>query len=167
MFAQLFNYKFCPREATRKTFINDFLLSFLMISALDMQDLRYLNLFAQITKVNTRYFFEYNNMLVFCVPKSLVKKALGQNAENLKKMSGIVGKRIRVVAQPEGIEDAKEFIERIVSPLAFNNLEITADEIIMIAGKMNKALLIGREKKRLNEMKEIIKYFFKRDFRIV
>ena len=138
-----------------------------MESTFDMQDLRYLNLFAQITRVNTRYFFEYNNMLVFCVPKNLVKKALGQNAENLKKMSGIVGKRIRVVAQPDGIENAKEFIERIVSPLTFNNLEITADEIIMIAGRMNKALLIGREKKRLNEMKNIVKYFFKREFRIV
>lgn len=138
-----------------------------MESTLDMRDLRYLNLFAKITRVDTRYFFEYNNMLVFCVPKRLVQKALGQNAENLKKMSGIVGKRIRVVAQPEGIEDAKEFIERIVSPLTFGGLEITSDEIIMIGGKMNKALLIGREKKRLSEMKNIVKYFFKKDFRIV
>ena len=138
-----------------------------MISTLDMQDLRYLNLFAQITRVNTRYFFEYNNMLVFCVPRNLVKKALGENAENLKKMSGIVGKRIRVVAQPSGIEDAREFIERIVNPLTFNDLEITNDEIIMNAGRMNKALLIGREKRRLIEMQNIVKSFFKRDFRIV
>ena len=138
-----------------------------MTRTLDMQDLRYLNLFAQITQVNTRYFFEYNNMLVFCVPRKLIKKALGQNAENLKKMSGIIGKRIRVVAQPDGVEDAREFIERVVSPLTFSGLEITADEIIMNAGKMNKALLIGREKRRLNEMKSIIKYFFKMGFRIV
>jgi len=136
-----------------------------MISTLNMQDLRYLNLFAQITKVNTRYFFEYNSMLVFCVPRKLVKQALGENAENL--MSGIVGKRIRVVAQPDGIEDAKEFIGRIVSPLTFSGLEVTADEIIMNAGRMNKALLIGREKRRLIEMQKIIKDFFKRDFRIV
>ena len=132
-----------------------------------MQDLRYLNLFAQITKVNTRYFFEYNNMLVFCVPRRLIKQALGQNAENLKKMSGIIGKRIRVVAQPNGVEDAREFIERVVSPLTFNDLEITVNEIIMNAGRMNKALLIGREKRRLIEMQNIIKYFFKREFRII
>jgi len=123
-----------------------------MTSTFDMQDLRYLNLFAQITKVNTRYFFEYNNMLVFCVPRRLIKQALGQNAENLKKMSGIIGKRIRVVAQPNGVEDAREFIERVVSPLTFNDLEITVNEIIMNAGRMNKALLIGREKRRLIEM---------------
>jgi len=121
-----------------------------MTSTFDMQDLRYLNLFAQITKVNTRYFFEYNNMLVFCVPRRLIKQALGQNAENLKKMSGIIGKRIRVVAQPNGVEDARE-----------------VNEIIMNAGRMNKALLIGREKRRLIEMQNIIKYFFKREFRIV
>lgn len=138
-----------------------------MESTLDMQDLRYLNLFSKITKVDTRYFFEYNNMLIFCVPKRMVQKALGKNAENLKKMSSIVGKRIRVVAYPEGTEDAREFIERITSPITFSGLEITADEIIMVAGKMNKALLIGREKKRLNEMKNIVRYFFKRDFRIV
>lgn len=138
-----------------------------MTSTLDMQDLRYLNLFAKITKVDTRYFFEYNNMLVFCVPKKLIQKALGPNAENLKKMSSIIGKRIRVVAYPDEIENAREFIKNIISPLTFNDLEITADEIILIAGKMNKALLIGREKRRLNEMKEIVKYFFKRDFRIV
>ena len=138
-----------------------------MTSTFDMQDLRYLNLFAQITKVNTRYFFEYNNMLVFCVPRRLIKQALGQNAENLKKMSSIIGKRIRVVAQPNGVEDAREFIERVVSPLTFNDLEITVNEIIMNAGRMNKALLIGREKRRLIEMQNIIKYFFKREFRIV
>ena len=138
-----------------------------MTSTFDMQDLRYLNLFAQITRVNTRYFFEYNNMLVFCVPRRLIKQALGQNAENLKKMSGIIGKRIRVVAQPNGVEDAREFIERVVSPLTFNDLEITVNEIIMNAGRMNKALLIGREKRRLIEMQNIIKYFFKREFRIV
>jgi len=32
---------------------------------------------------------------------------------------------------------------------------------------MNKAMLIGREKRRLNEMKKIVQSFFKRDFRIV
>ena len=49
-----------------------------MTSSFDMQELRYLNLFESITKVNTRYFFRYNNMLVFCVPRMLIAKALGE-----------------------------------------------------------------------------------------
>ena len=132
-----------------------------------MQELRYLNLFESITKVNTRYFFRYNNMLVFCVPRMLIAKALGENAENLRKMSGILGKRIRVVAQPTDIKDAKKFIEAIISPITFQNLEIQDDKIVVNAGKMNKASLIGREKKRLYEMKKITNDLFKRDFEII
>jgi hypothetical protein len=40
-----------------------------MVKTLDMQDIRHLNLFNQITKINTRYCFEYNETLIFCVPK--------------------------------------------------------------------------------------------------
>ena len=138
-----------------------------MASTINMQDLRHLNLFSKITRVNTRHFFEYNNTLVFFVPRRLVSKALGENAKNLKKMNEILGKRIKVVSQPESTKDAKLFIERIVSPVKFNDLEIADKEIIVNAGRMNKAALIGREKRRLNEMKKIIKYFFKKDFKIV
>jgi len=138
-----------------------------MVSTLNMQDLRYLNLFSKITRVDTRYFFEYNNVLVFCVPRRLVSKALGENAKNLKKMNEILGKRIKVVAQPESIKDAKRFIERVVSPVTFKDLEITDDEIIVNAGRMSKAALIGRDKRRLNEMQKIIKDFFKKDFKVV
>ena len=138
-----------------------------MTNIFDMQELRYLNLFEKITKVNTRHFFRYNNMLVFCVPKMLITKALGKDAENLKRMSGILGKRIRVVAHPKDIKDAKKFIQAIIAPVVFKDLEIREDKIIINAGKMNKASLIGREKARLNEMKKIISIFFKRDFEIV
>ncbi len=138
-----------------------------MASTFSMQDLRYLNLFEKITRINTRYFFEYNNMLVFCVPKRLITKALGENAENLRKISAIVGKRIRVVAHPESIKNAKGFIEAIVSPVTFQDIEIKEDEIILNAGRMSKAALIGRDKRRLHEMQKIVRDFFKRDFRVV
>ncbi len=131
-----------------------------------MKDIRYINLFTKITRVNTRYFFEYNNMLVFCVPRKLLSKAVGPDAKNLRKMSDILKKRIRVVAQPKDISDAKSFIESIIAPVGFTDIEINNDEIVVTGGKQHKAALIGRNKRRLNEMKQIIKYFFKRDFRI-
>tara|TARA_Y100000310_G_C20324975_1_gene642517 strand:- start:131 stop:550 length:420 start_codon:yes stop_codon:yes gene_type:complete len=138
----------------------------MMVSTLDMKDIRYINLFTKITRVNTRYFFEYNNMLVFCVPRKLLSKAVGPDAKNLRKMSDILKKRIRVVAQPKDISDAKSFIESIIAPVGFTDIEINNDEIVVTGGKQHKAALIGRNKRRLNEMKQIIKYFFKRDFRI-
>jgi len=138
-----------------------------MVSTIDMQDMRYLNLFGKITRVSTRYCLKYNQALVFCVPKKLISKALGKNAENARQMSHILGKRIRVIAVPRDVKDAKEFISAIVSPVTFRELEITPDEIILTAGNQSKAALIGRNKRRFLEMQKIVKDFFKREFRII
>ncbi len=106
-------------------------------------------------------------MLIFCVPKNFVMKAVGENARNLKKMNEIIRKRIRVIPLPIGIQDAKSFIENIVSPVTFKDLEITDKEIILNAGgTQNKAALIGRDKKRLTEMQKIVNDYFGKEFRI-
>jgi len=138
-----------------------------MVSTIDMQDMRYLNLFEKITRVSTRYCFKYNQALVFCVPKKLISKALGKNAENARQMSKILNKRIKIIAIPRDIKDAKAFISAIVSPVTFKELEITPNEIILTAGNQSKAALIGRNKRRFLEMQKIVKDFFKKEFRIV
>lgn len=132
-----------------------------------MQDMRYLNLFGKITKVNTRFCFKYNEAIIFCVPKKLVSKAIGERGKNVKKMYEILGRKIKIISSPQGIKDAKEFIEAIVSPVTFKNLEIENNEIILTAGSQSKAALIGRNKRRLLEMQNIIKGFFGMEFRIV
>jgi transcription antitermination factor NusA-like protein len=104
---------------------------------------------------------------MFCVPKSKISQALGKNGENLKKISEIVKKRIRILAQPRGIEDSENFIKAIISPVTFNNLEITENEIIVNAGQQNKASLLGRNKRRLAEMQKIVKEFFGLGYKII
>ena len=138
-----------------------------MVNTIDMRDLRYLKLFQKVTKTQTKYCFIYNNIVIFALPKHLIKKSLGKNAENIKKISSIIKKRVRIVPIPKTIDDAKTFIEAVVSPVTFKDLEITEDEIILNAGSQNKAALIGRNKRRLLEMQELVKDFFKKDFRIV
>ena len=81
-------------------------------------------------------------------------------------MSDILDRRIKIVAQPQGIFDAEYFIRAIVSPTTFKNFEIKDNEI-QITGGDNKAILIGRNKKRLFEMQKIVKDFFGKEFRIV
>jgi len=68
---------------------------------------------------------------------------------------------------PRGIQDAKKFIEAIVNPVKFNDLEVTDNEIILTAGSHSKAALIGRNKRRMIEMQGIVKDFFSKEFRIV
>ncbi|MFW6283545.1 MAG: hypothetical protein ACOC1P_05860, partial [Minisyncoccales bacterium] len=115
----------------------------------------------------TKYCFNYNGTIVFCVPKRFLSQALGKNAENLKKISDIIGKRIRIVALPNGVEEAERFFKDIINPIQFKEMEITEDEIIITAGKQNKASLLGREKRRLIDLQKVSKEFFGKDLRVI
>lgn len=126
-----------------------------------------MNLFEKVTRIRTRYSFSYNDTLMFAVPRGLISKALGRNNENLRKISGILKKRIRVVAIPDGMKDVKSFVQAVINPVSFNSIEITPDEVIVTAGPQNKAALLGRNKRRLEEMKEIISNFFKLGYRVI
>ena len=137
-----------------------------MVNTIDMQEMRYLNLFEKIMGVRTRFCFRYNEAIFFCVPRHLLSKAIGENGRNIKEMSRILGRRIKVVVYPEGINNAETFIRAIVSPVTFKNFNVKDNEIT-IAGGSNKAALIGRNKRRLLEMQKIIRDFFKKEFRVV
>jgi len=116
-------------------------------------------------KIRTRFCFKYNEAIVFCVPKQLVSKAIGENGRNIRKMSETLGKRIKVVAAPEGLRDVERFLRGVISPTTFKSLEIKDNEIV-VSGGDNKAALIGRNKRRLLEMQKIVKDFFGKEFRI-
>tara|TARA_Y100000031_G_C8061179_1_gene310696 strand:+ start:274 stop:672 length:399 start_codon:yes stop_codon:yes gene_type:complete len=132
-----------------------------------MQDMRYLNLFGKITQISTRFCFSYNNQIIFCVPKNLISKAIGENGRNVKKINEILGKRVKVIPKPKGVYDIRKFVENIVSPVKFNDLEVAENEIILTAGNQSKAALIGRNKRRFLELQKISKDYFEKELRIV
>ncbi|MEA3329760.1 MAG: hypothetical protein U9Q06_03370 [Nanoarchaeota archaeon] len=137
-----------------------------MIKTIDMQVMRYINLFARISKVAPKHCFEYNNTIVFVVPRMKIKMAIGPESSNLKKMSGVIRKKIRVVAIPNGIRDAEQFVSTIISPAKIKNVEIDGETIIVNSAPQNKALLIGRNRRRFEEMRKIIKNYFGKELKI-
>ena len=138
-----------------------------MIKTIEMQDMRYLNLFEKITRINTRFCFKYNEAIVFCVPRPLISKAIGGGGRNIKQINEILKKRIKIIPSPRGIQDVKMFIGQIIKPVTFKDLEIKNNEIIVTAGKQSKAALIGRNKRRLLEMQKIVHDYFDKEFRII
>jgi transcription antitermination factor NusA-like protein len=138
-----------------------------MASIIEMGDLMHLKLFESVTKISTRYTFMYNNTLFFCVPEKLLSKAIGKDASNVKKISSISKKRVRILPLPRDDKDIKKFIELIVSPITFSELEIKPNEVVLTAGSQSKAALLGREKRRFKEMEKIVKDYFKKSFRII
>jgi transcription antitermination factor NusA-like protein len=130
------------------------------MKVLDMKFIRYANLFYKITKIRCGHCFEYNNSILFAVPRNLVMKSIGKDNINLEKLSSLIGKRIKIVAIPNGKEDVEGFVSIITKPVKFNGIELKGDEAIITAGIESKAALIGRGKIRLNEMENILEQYF-------
>ncbi len=137
-----------------------------------MQLMRYINLFAKVTRIPTTKCFVYNNQIVFAVPKQQVSMAIGRGAVNVKKINNILGKKIRVVAMPPTNtpsehddknlnEEIGKFVEAVISPVEFNKIEIKENSAVINAGRQNKAALIGRGRQREKELSEVLKNFFK------
>ena len=137
------------------------------MQTLDMRFIRYLNLFDKITGVKSKNCFFYNNFLMFSIPDNLVSKAIGKKGGNVKKLSSIINKKIKIIALPDNVGETERFVSEIIAPVHFKNLEITHDEIIITASKQDKAAIIGRNKVRLSELKKIIEENFGKKLRIV
>ncbi len=131
-----------------------------MKKVLDMQFIRYANLFSNITKISTNHCFEYNNTIIFAVPRKFIVKAIGPKNRNLEKLNRIIGKRIKIVAIPYGREDIENFVSIITRPVKFKAIEIKDNEAIISANTQSKAALIGKYKIRLEEMQNILDQYF-------
>ena len=133
-----------------------------MVETIDMQAMRYINLFSKVSNVSTTKVFVYNNQIVYAVPKAKVSMAIGKNAVNAKKLSDILRKKIKIVAMP-AIDDNDgigKFIEDVVSPVEFNKIEVNDSSVVITAGRNSKAALIGRNRLREKELAEVLKNFF-------
>ena len=130
--------------------------------------MRYINMLDKATRVKTTKCFNYNHTIIFAVPKQFISQAIGPDGRNIRNIQDQLGKRVRIIKEPLGTENAQEFIEEIVSPVKFKSLEIKSPELIITAGNMqNKASLLGRNKRRLDELNQIIKDTFNLDLKII
>jgi len=134
-----------------------------MAEIINMQLMRYINLFSKVARVSTTKCFVYNNQIVFAVPKSQVSMAIGKNAENVKRLRDILRKKIKVVAMPsiDSHEGIAKFVGDVVDPIEFNKVEVNDALVTINAGRQSKAALIGRGRIREKELSEVLKNFFK------
>lgn len=138
------------------------------MTVINMQMMRYINLLDRESRVRTKKCFFYNNIIFFAVPKELVSQAIGPNAIYVRKIEENLEKRVKIIKEPDGFNDLQRFIIDIVSPIKFKSIEIKGGEAIITAGNnQNKASLIGRNKRRLEELQQILQDMFKLNLKIV
>ena len=138
------------------------------MTTINMQTMRYINLLDRQTRVKTSNCFVYNNIIFFAVPRAMMSKAIGPGATNIKSLQNQLGKRVKIISQPNNPEDYNSFIKSIIEPVGFKSLEVKDGSIILTAGgKQNKAGLIGRNKQRLLELKKVTISVFKKDVKVI
>jgi len=131
------------------------------MAIINMQTMRYINLLDRASRVKTRQCFIYNNTIFFSVPRELVSKAIGPAALNVRKIQENLGKKVRIIPEPKGLFDAPRFVHDLVSPTRFKSLEIKDGSFILTAGSnQNKAILIGRNRRRFDELQKILHDLF-------
>src|SRR5680860_425553 len=133
-----------------------------MANVIDMQLMRYINLFGRITNISTTKVFYYNNQIIFAVPKAMVSVAIGKGACNIKKISETLRKKIRVVSMPavDDVEGIKKFVEDVVVPIEIGGVDMKGGSIVVNGGRQSKAALIGRNRTREKELADVLKDFF-------
>jgi transcription antitermination factor NusA-like protein len=138
------------------------------MAVLDMQLMRYINLLDRASRVKTSTCFVYNNIIYFAVPRSMMSKAIGPDATNVKSIQEQLGRKIKIIKEAEGREDSIGFISDVVSPVTFKSAEIKDNILAINAGNtQTKASLIGRNRRREEELKKIVKDVFDLELKIV
>ena len=139
------------------------------MAIINMQTMRYMNLLFRVAHVKAVKCFIYNNTIYFAVSPKLFSHALGPANRNVKIISEQLGKRIRIIRDPnEDVPGVSKFIESIVSPISFVSLELRDDSFVLTAGSRERAAtLIGRNKVRLDELSKVMESYFGKTLKIV
>ena len=138
------------------------------MTVIDMKAMRYINLLDKFSRVKTHNCFVYNNVVFFAVDRNQVSRAIGPAASNMRKIQESIGIKARVVREAEGLGDLKRFVEDVVAPIKPRMIEVKENVAVITSGNtQNKASLIGRDKRRFEELKKIVHDVFGLDLKIL
>ncbi len=114
---------------------------------IDLKIIGYINTFEKITKIHPIEFKENNGQLVFIVKEDQVKKAVGKGGINIKKLSNLFNKRIKVV---EYSKNPEKFFLNLIHPIIVKTMELTETQLLIRPDSIeDKSKIIGKNGKNL------------------
>lgn len=120
--------------------------------------MQWITLFENLSGAKVKDAFLRKSSVNFIVEKQDMWKAVGKKGANVKKIEGLIKKKIRVI---EFDEDVCRFVENFIYPIKVEKIELEEKIVNIYAqGAQTKGLLIGRESKNLKELKEILLRYF-------
>ncbi len=126
----------------------------------DLKTLKYMSFFEKITRTDVKDCIEEDDRLIFIVPQLQLRRAVGRDGANVKRIKKELNKRIKIVEYSPQITN---FIRSLIMPLKADEI-IEDKETGIITIKSNdrktKGLLIGKNAGNLRKYEEIVKRYF-------
>ena len=118
-----------------------------------------INLFEKITRAKLKDVWEEDEKLVFLVQEGFVKKALGKDNSNLKRLEGMFKRKIRIISFSD---NPVKFINNLLYPIRAEHIEVQDDKIVITAkDSQTKGKIFGRSRSNLERLSQIMKRYHK------
>tara|TARA_Y100000310_G_C20690685_1_gene821991 strand:+ start:2537 stop:2941 length:405 start_codon:yes stop_codon:yes gene_type:complete len=125
---------------------------------LDQRVIGFINVFERTTRASVKDCFEEGDVLVFVVQPGQIRKAVGKGGENIKRVSYLTKKKIKVI---EFSDSPAKFVSNLLYPMKAE-IELR-DNVLVIKSKDNKekGRIFGREKSNLKRIQKMADKYFK------
>jgi N utilization substance protein A len=131
---------------------------------LDKDKIQKITLFENLTKSKVKNLLDEEKLIII-VEQGEVGKAIGERGKNAKMIERLMHKKIRII---EFNNDPIKFINNFIYPIKIENITLNNDTIeIKAEDRKTKGLLIGRERKNLNELGNLVKDYFNLKIKII
>ena len=118
----------------------------------------FMNLFEHVTRANLKDCFLEGDTVVFVVEEGMMGKALGKQASNIRKLSSLLKKQVRLL---EFHPDPAQFVLGLLYPVKPQEVNFVEGAIHIVAHDMQeKGKIFGREKSNLKRVQEIVRKYF-------
>lgn len=124
----------------------------------DAEILQYMRLFENVTKARVKDCFINRERLHFVIEPGNLRKALGKDKVNVKKLEDLTKKKVKII---EYSDNVLQFIINVFAPLKVVDMK-NEDGIVTITGPdtKTKGLMIGAQAQNLRNYEKIVQKFF-------
>ncbi|MDT7872148.1 MAG: NusA-like transcription termination signal-binding factor [Sulfolobaceae archaeon] len=137
---------------------------------LTSEELRYMSLFQDITKVTARdcIIDEKNNRIIFLINPENMGIAIGKNGSNVKKLEKLLGKSVEIVGYSDNLED---LIKNLMAPARVKTIKLVESNskktVYITVEAQDKGLAIGKSGRNVERAKLILKRYMDIDSVVV
>ena len=125
---------------------------------LNNESIKFVNLLEMITGARVKDCFFTNERILFIVENGDIKKVVSNKGAKIKKFEQMTLKKIKIV---EFSDNIIEFLKSYISPIKVISIELKEGIVEIKADNVrDRGILIGRDRKNIDSLKNIIKKYF-------